>query len=119
VFAQAFQILRTKYGDIGKHFAFAFRFLAVDLSGLDVVVVVLFVPVAAKALTRRPNCFAVLACACIAPVHVESVLPRFLHLLLVCFELGLTHHFSAISIAHNLLVLNVGLHVPGSIRIHD
>ena len=68
-----------------------------------------------EALTCGSHGLAIHARLHVPPVHIQSVLTSFSHLVLVLFELFLRHHLSIISIANNLLILNIGLHMLGCV----
>lgn len=104
--------------DVAKHFAFALGSFTGDLLVLDRIKVVLFVAVTAKALTCWPNRLAVRSCFHVAPICVETIFARFPNLFLIGFKFGFAHHFSAIVMPNDILILNVGLNVLLRVTCH-
>jgi len=118
VFAHAFKVLAAKYWYIRELFTLAAGLLTVDLPSFDIIMVVSFELMSAEAArcwTDRPT---VLACFLVTPRDVEPILACFLDFILVGFELDLTHHFTVVSTAHDLLILNVGLDMLCGLTIH-
>ena len=89
-----------------------------DFLAFDIVKVVFFVSVPAKALTRWADHATVLARIQISPIHIESVCAGLPYLSLICLEFSLAHHFATISLPDDIVVLDIGLHVLGCLTCH-
>jgi len=112
------EVLRPKDWNVGEEPALALFVFAAHIFVLYVVEIVLFVAVAAEALTGGSNGLAVGARLHIAPIHIEAVLSLLAHTSLVRLELGLAHHLAAVVVANDSVVLQVGLHVPRRLVVH-
>ena len=104
--------------DVAEKFAFAFGSFTGDFLVFDGIKVVFFVPVSTKALTCRAYGLTVCSSLHIAPICVQTVFPRFSHLSFVGLKFFFTHHFSAIIVTNNILVLNIRLDVLLSVTCH-
>ena len=104
--------------DVAEKFAFAFGSFTGDFLVFDCIKVVFFVPVSTKALTCRAYGLTVRSSLHIAPICVQTVFARFSHLIFVGLKFFFAHHFSAIVMSNNILVLNIRLDVLLSVTRH-
>lgn len=79
--------------------------LAVYFLIIYVIEIMIFKPMTAEALACRPNRLAIRTSLHVTPIHVQSVRSLGSNSCLVLLKLSLTHHFSAVIISNDLLVL--------------
>ena len=103
---------------VAEKFAFAFGGFTYYFLVLYSIKIMFFVPMATKALTRRSDSLTVSPSLHIAPICVQAVFARFSHFVFVGLKFGLAHHFSAIVVSNNILVLNIRLDVLLSVTCH-
>lgn len=108
VVAAALYVHGAVHGYVVEHFALAV--FAVHLFALDVVEVVVAVSVLAEAHRRGADRLALQALG-IHEKNVQVVGSCACDLLFVGLEFGVGHHFSAVVVAHDCVVVQVGLHV--------
>lgn len=121
VLALAFEVLGPKHWNVAKHLAAALAVVSVgatvDLPSLYVVREVVLIAMPTEALGSRPNRAAVLSIFQVAPVHVQAIFAGLSHLGLIRFKLGFIHGDAPVGVPHNLFVLDVCLHVLGTLPI--
>lgn len=122
MFAHAFQVLRSKHWNIIEQFADTlftiFMASTVDFSRINIIEKVFLESVAAEALTRRTNGFAICTLR-VSPVNIESIPPSRPYIFLVFFKLLFGHRVSTVILSYDPLIFEVGLDMLSGLTRHN